>query len=110
MFSQPRTERKTSSNSCGEGVGHRDDADDHRTHVAKNSSKNQSLEGGACAHSFKLTYPLPARPPGCCCSRSRPERGTGATFERASTASEALIGSQEIGHPCRRNRSLPRWA
>src|SRR5450755_4875958 len=26
-----------------EGVGHRDDADDHRTHVAKNSSKNQSL-------------------------------------------------------------------
>src|ERR1039457_2749645 len=51
-----------------EGVRHRDDADDHRTHVAKNSSKNQSLEGGACAHSFKLTYPLPARPPGCCCS------------------------------------------
>src|ERR1039457_2338690 len=43
-----------------EGVGHRDDADDHRTHVAKNSSKNQSLEGGACAHSF--TLPAPSRP------------------------------------------------
>ena len=64
MFSQPRTERKTSSNSCREGVGHRDDADDHRTHVAKNSSKNQSLEGGACAHSFKLTYPSPGQTPG----------------------------------------------
>src|SRR5450755_2715122 len=45
-----------------EGVGHRDDADDHRTHVAKNSSKNQSLEGGACAHSFTLPAPVPARP------------------------------------------------
>ena len=44
------------------------DADDHRTRVAKNSSKNQSLKGGACAHSFKLPAPVPARPPGCCCS------------------------------------------
>ena len=37
-----------------ERVGHGEDADDHRTHVAENGSQNQSLERGVYAHSFRL--------------------------------------------------------
>lgn len=42
-----------------EGIGHREDADDHGIHLAENRSQNQSLEGRVCVHSFSL----PAVPP-----------------------------------------------
>src|ERR1035438_2326055 len=53
----------TRGSSCSQRVGCRADADDHGTHVAKNRSKNQSLKGGACAHSFRLPGPRPGPDP-----------------------------------------------
>jgi len=45
-----------------ERVGHGENPDDHGTHLAQNSSKNQSLEGGGYAHSFRLPAVMPPDP------------------------------------------------
>ena len=46
-----------------ERVRHGEDADDHGTNAAENCSKNQSLERGLYAHSFRLPAAMPPRPP-----------------------------------------------
>jgi hypothetical protein len=41
-------------------IGDRDQADDHRAHLAQNRSQNQALEGGCCNHlSSLLDRPTP---------------------------------------------------
>jgi hypothetical protein len=91
MLSQSRTARKIASNSLEEErVGHGDEADDHGTHVAENGSKNQSLEGGMCAHSSRLPAAAPPAPDLLLLSfKSEPEK-TGGTPALANRSIKIL--------------------